>query len=132
MSGISLTYDIRVSTGIGLEYVWYITELSFRVSLVIFMEYPCHMFLSAQRPAAAMRLGCGCTRILGVKGVYCYSAKRGWQPGRQRPSGRRCSPMWLSITGMTDCDGFNVVAAATPEKHHDDVHIELAPCIVRK
>ena len=35
------------------------------------MEYPCHMFLSAQRPAEAMRLGCGCTRNLGVKGVYC-------------------------------------------------------------
>ena len=50
-----------------LVYVWYISELSFPSHLGLCLVYTRHMTLSANRPAAAMRLGCGCTRILGIE-----------------------------------------------------------------
>jgi hypothetical protein len=76
MSRICLTYSFRVVASLCLEYFRYIPRIFFPSHLVIRLEYTWIIPLLANRPAAAMQLGCCCchsTRILGVKGVY-YSA----------------------------------------------------------
>ncbi len=72
MSRICPTYSFRVVASLCLEYSRYIPHIFFPSHLVICLEYTWIIPLLANRPAAAMQLGCRCchgTRILGVKGV---------------------------------------------------------------
>jgi hypothetical protein len=73
--GICLEYAWHILSESFQVYVWNIPSIFFPSHLVICLEYTWIIPLLANRPAAAMRLGCCChsTRILGVKGVQ-YSA----------------------------------------------------------
>ncbi len=73
MSGICLRYSFRVVSSLCLEYSRYIPRIFFPSNLVICLEYTWIIPLLANRPAAAMQLGCCChrtrTSIVGFKGV---------------------------------------------------------------
>ena len=85
--------------------------------------------LLANRPAAAMRLGCRCchsTSILGVNGVY-YSAPN--------VAGTHVNARASADAAL--CAAASIVMSLLqqiPEKYHDhdDVHIKLAQCTARK
>ena len=130
-------------SGISQKYVWHMKSESFLVYVrVIFSESP--WFMSGIYPTYDFECQSTCSSnaigmqrrlhtYFGCQGCLLFSAKGGLQPpGAATPERPQMQPNVLRITGMTNWDGFNVVAAATTEKYHDDVHIELAQCLVRK
>ena len=131
ISKICLTYEFRVIPGICLVYLRVIFSESpwFMSGIYPTYDFECQSTCSSNAIGMPRRLH----TYFGCQGCLLFSAKGGLQPpGAATPERPQMQPNVLSITGMTNLYGFNVVAAATTEKYHDDVHIELAQCLVRK
>ncbi len=135
MSSICLTYTFQVIWSFCLVFTWYIQCILYPSHLVICWDIP-DLFLGSSNAIGMLpRLH----TYFGSQGPWCimfkvllqFNAKRDRHAG-QRQCDNRCSlsprAMWLSI----NCDCFNFAAAATPEKDHDDVYIELAQFTIRK
>ena len=130
--GICLVYAWHILSESFGVYVWYIPGICHAYSIRVIWSYAGYipnLFLCLWIGLQQQCDWDAAAHVFWVSRVFNIQ-RQTWQARGQleRRSGPRCSPMWLSI----DCDCFNVAAAATPEKYHDDVHTELAQCTVRK
>ena len=105
MSGISRKYVWHMNSESFLVYVWYISELSFPSHLGLCLVYTRHMTLSANRPAAAMRLGCAAAaHVFWVSRVFIVQRQR-----------------WLATTGGGNARAATDAAQCAQHHWHDQL-----------